>query len=259
MLLLSFVFLRAIPNDASTLPQPQPIRAPVVVQLPDPPVRSGSNDRQLARQTKDRVFEPAVSSSPTPGPSSHVQQPVAIPEHVLYPNSMLDQTLRRFIELVDPASLSLLDSTPLDPSIDRPTLQDWPLVFTDEQTTVATHPVNKSLYAVSTSFPDIDLRKLWELLISIDVRSTWDSMCEQTVALEHIGDQATPVHAVTGREGTVDYLAIKGMFPVKAKDMVLLSCFGQLGAKANAVAGSISQRRLVCATTSVVCLRFPLV
>lgn len=94
-------------------------------------------------------------------------------------------------------------------------------------------------------YPDVPLRNLWELMINIENRPKWDSMCQEALNLESMGTgkDRTKAHR---REASVDYLATKGMFLIKANDMVLLSI--------NARLYPTDKVRLVCATTSCVCL-----
>lgn len=78
-------------------------------------------------------------------------------------------------------------------------------------------------------------------MIDIENRPKWDSMCQEASNLDAIG--IGPDRPKTRRrEASVDYLATKGMFLVKANDMVLLSVNAQLY--------PTKSRRLVCATTS---------
>jgi hypothetical protein len=87
----------------------------------------------------------------------------------------------------------------------------------------------------------VPLRNLWELMTDIENRPKWDSMCQEAKNLDSVGmGPDRPVKF--RREASVDYLATKGMFLVKANDMVLLSV--------NARLHPAQPLRLVCATTS---------
>lgn len=80
-------------------------------------------------------------------------------------------------------------------------------------------------------------------MINIENRPKWDSMCQEALNLDTIG---TGPDRPKGRrrEASIDYLATKGMFLIKANDMVLLSVNARLYPK--------DKLRLVCATTSCV-------
>lgn len=78
-------------------------------------------------------------------------------------------------------------------------------------------------------------------MINIENRPKWDSMCQEALNLEAIGAGSNRGKS-SRREASVDYLATKGMFLVKANDMVLLSI--------NARLYPTEKVKLVCATTS---------
>ncbi|KAK9894624.1 Bet v1-like protein [Cystobasidium minutum MCA 4210] len=182
---------------------------------------------------------PAVPKVPeTPQPLQEEQ-----PEHPLYSNETLDACLRNFLAVLDPDQLRYLPKT-VDPTLlpEPVPLDDWQRLVDTPASRVAKHPVIPHLYSISAAYPDVPLRNLWELMINIENRPKWDSMCQEALNLESIGTGADR-NKSCWREASVDYLATKGMFLIKANDMVLLSINARLYPK--------DKIRLVCATTSV--------
>lgn len=165
----------------------------------------------------------------------------------MYGNALLDGTLAHFLAVLDPSQLQYLPASPDPSTLAAPVpLAAWEQLLTSPTCSVAKHPTIPHLYSISAAYPDVPLRNLWELMIDIENRSKWDSMCYATEQIEAMALSQSHVDVHTAeRQASVDYLATKGMFPVKANDMVLLSVNATLTPTATA------KTRLVCATTSV--------
>jgi hypothetical protein len=145
----------------------------------------------------------------------------AVPEHPLYSNELLDSTLAKFLVYASPSSLGKLpaDVRPLEISMP---LSKWNRLYHDSDSpnglTILTHPVATHLYAISTRFPGVQTRQLWEALADIDRRPEWDTTCDQAKIIERLDKKAT-----RGRTAVVSYVAMKGMFPVRGTVQVCLS------------------------------------
>lgn len=167
-------------------------------------------------------------------------------EHSVYTDSFLDGVLHRFLTFADPASLSVFpsveESLPLSDAIP---VSEWVRLFENDILTVSSHPTLNGLYSITTIFPTLSLRSLWELMLSIESRTEWDNSCEQTQHLEDIGPVCSNDGQVQDRQATISYLALKSMFPIKPRDMVLLSVLARLAPSPTGC------QRLVSATTSV--------
>ncbi|GAA93489.1 uncharacterized protein L969DRAFT_89262 [Mixia osmundae IAM 14324] len=171
-------------------------------------------------------------------------------EHPVYTDAVIDKCLYSMLAIVDPKPLGELK----EPKDDTPApipLDQWALVHDSERTKVMKHPSMPQLYAISSTFPELEVRKLWEVLIDAGNRVTWDGLCEKAETVEELGPRG--VKADGKRQGSIAYLAMKGMFPVKAKDMCLLSIITRLPPTASTVPDSSDKPilRLMCATTSV--------
>ena len=171
-------------------------------------------------------------------------------EHPVYTDNFLDGVLHRFLTFADPASLSVFPSVegalPLSDAIP---VAEWVRLFENDILTVSSHPTLNGLYSITTIFPTLSLRSLWELMLSIESRTDWDNSCEQTQHLENIGPVCSNDGLVQDRQASISYLALKSMFPIKPRDMVLLSVLARLAPSPNATGKP--RERLVSATTSV--------
>lgn len=58
---------------------------------------------------------------------------------------------------------------------------------------------------------DVPLRNLWELLINVDNRPSWDSLTEKTENLVEVGPRNSK-EPVTQRQASVSWLGMKGAF-----------------------------------------------
>lgn len=165
-----------------------------------------------------------------------------VAEHPLYSNSTIDACLRHFLSILDPSQLAHLPNRSESEAVIAPLpLSQWEQMLSTDNLQVVKHPTIPHLYALSAVYPDIPLRNLWELLIDIRRRPSWDTMTSMTEDLDSIGMEEQG--GAISRQATITYLATKGMFPVKANDMVMLS----VNARLMPTDGPV---RLVCATTS---------
>ena len=216
--------------------------------------RASAAAAQAALANDDALEQPAVLESQLSGndllpAAAATARPARIPkpEHPMYGNALLDGTLAHFLAVLDPSQLQYLPASPDPSTLAAPVpLAAWEQLLTSPTCSVAKHPTIPHLYSISAAYPDVPLRNLWELMIDIENRSKWDSMCYATEQIEAMALSQSHVDVHTAeRQASVDYLATKGMFPVKANDMVLLSVNATLTPTATA------KTRLVCATTSV--------
>jgi hypothetical protein len=166
----------------------------------------------------------------------------ALNEHPLYPPSLLDNTLVDFLTLADPDSLPLITTPDDTPKLQ---LSAWRDLFQDENVVVRSHPTRSGFYAVTGRFRSFSIRQVWELLISVEMRKTYDSMTQETVQLDRIG----PIEYSRQQSASVDYVALKSMWPVGAKDLVLLSVYAQLPPSQTSDGRPL--KRLICASRSI--------
>ena len=237
------IFFKTNAGEKKALEKAQPIKVQVLM----PP--SSKQDTNLPQiqpvPLSPAIEQPTILESQLDArildPKPNVIPSRVIPEHPLYSNEVIDACLRSFLAILDPTQLPNLapaaDETAVPTSVP---LSAWEQLLNTPTTRVAKHPSIPFLYSISASYPDVPLRNLWELLIDITRRPSWDSMCYATEEMESIGP-ADQSEAAT-RQANITYLATKGMFPIKANDMVMLS--------ANAKLLPDSPLRLVCATTS---------
>jgi hypothetical protein len=166
----------------------------------------------------------------------------ALNEHPLYSPSLLDETLVDFLTLADPDSLPLITTPDDTPKLQ---LSAWRDLFQDENVLVRSHPTRSGFYAVTGRFRSFSIRQVWELLISVEMRKTYDSMTQETAQLDRIG----PIEHSRQQSASVDYVALKSMWPVGAKDLVLLSVYAQL--PPGLTADGRPLKRLICASRSI--------
>ncbi|GAA5965289.1 hypothetical protein JCM21900_005695 [Sporobolomyces salmonicolor] len=164
----------------------------------------------------------------------------------LFPAAKLDSTVADFLSATEPAFLAHLPNAQPTTSIPPLSLSSWTNVYSQDAISVLQHPSVKTLYGISAIFPDVPLRKLYETLVDIGTRSTWDSMTQGADEVERF--------EVQGRRGNVSHMRMKGMPMVKAKDLVLLSVAGRLPMASDHPAPALpvaDKLRIYCATTSV--------
>ncbi|CEQ39572.1 SPOSA6832_01118, partial [Sporobolomyces salmonicolor] len=174
----------------------------------------------------------------------------------LFPAAKLDSTVADFLSATEPAFLAHLPDAQPTTSIPPLSLSSWTNVYSQDAISVLQHPSVKTLYGISAIFPDVPLRKLYETLVDIGTRSTWDSMTQGADEVERF--------EVQGRRGNVSHMRMKGMPMVKAKhpthlsafaqDLVLLSVAGRLPIASDHPAPALpvaDKLRIYCATTSV--------
>jgi len=197
-----------------------------------------------AKQTavsKPLILESQVRPDDIIEPLLKANRSQAIQEHSLYSNDKIDACLRHFLAILDPSQLVHMPASSHEQVIPAAVpLASWEQLLSTSFSTVAKHPTIPHLYSISAYYPDVPIRNLWELLIDITGRPSWDSMCYATEEIEQIG-LADQTEGAT-RQATLSYLATKGMFPVKANDMVMLSVNARLYPE--------KPLRLVCATTT---------
>lgn len=174
----------------------------------------GPSDSPIAAEASDPDAEPPSMQASKKPP----KLTAAEPSSKLYPQTTINKLLWHFVSLIDPSLLSLLPPTAASPDISICPVSDWNVTFTQDTLVVRQHPEDKAIYASSDYFPAIDLRSLYEMLVNLELRSSWDTLSERTESLERLPN---------GRGGA-DYLALRSVFPIKAKDLVLLNIFATL-------------------------------
>ncbi|GAA5910117.1 uncharacterized protein JCM6883_000559 [Sporobolomyces salmoneus] len=163
-----------------------------------------------------------------------------------FPVEKLDENVANFISTVEPSFLPHLPTTKPSTKIPPASLSTWTNLFEQDSITVLQHPTIKTLYGIGAHFPDVPLKKLYEVLIDLGSRATWDSMTSGADEIERF--------EVGGKKGNVSHMKMKGMPLVKAKDLVLLSVPGRLPQAEDEIptAGPVAEKlRIYCASTSV--------
>lgn len=169
----------------------------------------------------EKAIEPPQEQAPQTKPASSVVEKanaVEIQESKLYPQALVDRLLWHFVSYADPLLLPLLPPTAADPSIPICELEQWNVTFTQDALMVRQHPDESAIYASTNHFPNVPLRSIYEMMVNLEVRSSWDSLTERAELLERLPHS---------RGGAV-YLALRSLFPIKAKDLVLLSAHATL-------------------------------
>lgn len=118
--------------------------------------------------------------------------PVELPP--AFPAEKLDEVVANFLHITEPAYLNLVPSPPTS-RIPAATLSSWKTTYTGANIEVLQHPTIASLYAISATFADIPLAKLFQALQDINHRPKWDSMCAGAREIERF--------EVDGRRGNV--------------------------------------------------------
>ncbi|KAK4056727.1 hypothetical protein OIO90_002279 [Microbotryomycetes sp. JL221] len=194
-------------------------------------------------------------------------------QHHLFKPSMCDRVVRNFLAATEPEYVKLLPPpTEQDRQLDAQQkapdampLSDWKELFRDDTSLnliVRQHPTANKLFALEAKFPNVPVRNLFEVLTTIDKRKEYDGMTQDTKEIERfeIVDQApNGINDHGGKreiKGAAVWLAMKGMGPIKSKDMVLLSVAGRLpvpvpqDVKQVNVESNQDKMRMYCATTS---------
>lgn len=145
------------------------------------------------------------------------------PTNPLYPPTLLDSTVARFLSSTSPSHLSLLPPHSLPPNTPPSVpLASWKTLHSDPTSSinllVSQHPTTKSLYAIRASYPPSEsggggkdlLRRLYEVLTDVGRRKSWDGMCQDAREVERFEVEG-------GRKGAVAWIGMKGMAIVKPK------------------------------------------
>jgi hypothetical protein len=149
-----------------------------------------------------------------PQPRRHQQ----VAEHPLYPNQLMDCALAKFLAFASPSAVERLppSARPSEPAIP---VSEWGCIFSDSESSndlsVLAHPTALNLYAISTRFPGVRTRQLWEALGDIDRRTEWDRTCEKAEMIERLDAKQTG-----SRRAFISYIATKGMFPIRGKIII---------------------------------------
>jgi hypothetical protein len=132
-------------------------------------------------------------------------------ENPQYPNALMDASLYRFLSISDPAQLEHVG--PLPPGSRKPpeplALSAWKTMHDADGVVVLKHPVMPGMYAICYRFAEADIRKLWEILVDITKRPSWDGMCEDSEQLLELGPRDTPTRP-TKRIASVSWMGMKG-------------------------------------------------
>lgn len=217
-LLVARLFLFSSPKKQITqVPVPASTAAPD--QQPASPAEASSQTQVEEKPAKEVKSEPATKRI----------------ENKLYSQLMIDRLLWHFVSFVDPSLAPLLPPHAVDASVAVCPLSTWTTTFTQDALIVKQHPERPGLYASTDHFPEVDLRAIYEMMVNLEVRKSWDSLTERTEPLEQL-----PYH-----RGSADYLALRSLFPIKAKDLVLLSTYASLPPTSD------GRRRIIAAAKSV--------
>ncbi|GAA5961122.1 hypothetical protein JCM3765_001234 [Sporobolomyces pararoseus] len=190
------------------------------------------------------VKRKAMRSRRTKLPTLPSSPPSAPPP---FPAEKLDENVANFISTVEPSFLSHVPEARPTTKIPPASLSTWTNLFEQDSITVLQHPSIKTLYGIGAHFPDVPIRKLYEVLVDLNSRSTWDTMTSGADEIERF--------EVEGRKANISHMKMKGMPLVKAKDLVLLSIPGRLPTASDEIStsGPVAEKlRIYCASTSVV-------
>lgn len=123
----------------------------------------------------------------------------------------MDASLYRFLSIVDPTHLDALGPLPAGsrkPPAPLP-LNEWTPTYDNEGVRVLKHPQFAAMYAICYRFADAELRKVYEILVDITKRPSWDALCEGSEQLVVLGPRDQK-ERVTERLGSVSWMAMKG-------------------------------------------------
>ncbi|KAK4054528.1 hypothetical protein OIV83_001022 [Microbotryomycetes sp. JL201] len=190
----------------------------------------------------------------------------ATTENKLFPASLCDRVVRNFLAATEPEYVKLLPPpSPQDEasSKDAPEsmpLSDWKELFKEDNLVVKQHPTANKLFALQARFPNVPIRKLFEVLTTIDKRKEYDGMTQDAKEIERFEIVADAVEGNGAKreiKGAAVWLAMKGMGPIKSKDMVLLSVAGRMPTPVPIDSNTVSiedqkesKMRMYCATSS---------
>ncbi|GAA5887756.1 hypothetical protein JCM16303_005069 [Sporobolomyces ruberrimus] len=163
-----------------------------------------------------------------------------------FPIEKLDENVANFLSTVEPSFLSHLPNGVPSTKIPPASLSTWTTLYDEDSINVLQHPKIKTLYGIGAHFPDVPIRKLYEVLVDISSRSSWDTMTSGADEVERF--------EAGGVKANISHMKMKGMPLVKAKDLVLLSIPGRLPMKEDSIetTGPLADKlRIYCASTSV--------
>ncbi|KAM0791299.1 hypothetical protein ACM66B_005771 [Microbotryomycetes sp. NB124-2] len=187
-------------------------------------------------------------------------------QHKLFPASLCDRVVRNFLAATEPEYVKLLppptaeDETISKDAPESMPLSDWKELFKEDNLVVRQHPSANKLFALQAKFPNVPIRKLFEVLTTIDKRKEYDGMTQDAKEIERFEIVADAVEGGGAKreiKGAAVWLAMKGMGPIKSKDMVLLSVAGRMPDPVPQDSNTVSledqkqaKMRMYCATTS---------
>lgn len=225
LLLLAKIFLFASPPSAiGNRIQAQPAH-----------VRIQEINERDEEETDEQPTSKIPADAASAGPKIEEPSSADLQESKLYPRPLVDRLLWHFVSFIDPLALPLLPPSAADPAIPACQLKQWNITYTLDALVVRQHPDEPALYASTNYFPTVELRAIYEMLVNLEVRSSWDSLTER----------AEPLERLPYARGGADYLALRSLFPIKAKDLVLLSAYATLPPTRD------GRKRLISAARSV--------
>jgi len=163
-----------------------------------------------------------------------------------FPVEKLDDNVANFLSTVEPSFLSHIPHATPSTKIPPASMSTWTNLYEQDSITVLQHPTLKTLYGIGAHFPDVPIKKLYEVLVDIQSRSVWDTMTSGAYEVERF--------EVGGKKANISHMKMKGMPMVKAKDLVLLSIPGRLPTASDSptTTGPVADKlRIYCASTSV--------
>lgn len=163
-----------------------------------------------------------------------------------FPVEKLDDNVANFLSTVEPSFLSHIPHATPSTKIPPASMSTWTNLYEQDSITVLQHPTLKTLYGIGAHFPDVPIKKLYEVLVDIQSRAVWDSMTSGADEVERF--------EVGGKKANISHMKMKGMPMVKAKDLVLLSIPGRLPTASDSptTSGPVADKmRIYCASTSV--------
>lgn len=130
-------------------PSTSALTATVPAQSALAPATTVTDDVTPAVQPK--TLESTITESQVLKPGFPAARGIAIAEHTLYSNALIDGTLRRFLALVDAEQLKYLPGTSTDGAdqVETVPLSTWPTMLTTPTSQVAKHPTIPHLYSVN--------------------------------------------------------------------------------------------------------------
>lgn len=183
--------------------------------LPAAIAAAESTPTPAAAATPNRRRAPIRRTSPSTAPSTPKSND-------RFPSSLLDGVVAKFLACTAPQHLPLL---PITSSAESSTpLASWKTLHEAESLTVLQHPSTSGLYALCAQFPGVPVRKLYEVLINVGDRTTWDRMCQAAEEIEEVEVDVSAEKGAEGEEegyrmlrGNVVWIGMKGMALLKPK------------------------------------------